>query len=194
MTVQTQVGEADVAKLRQGMSSYFTTLGSPGRRFYGQLRKIEPTPTVTNNVVLYNALFDVPNPNKVLMPQMTAQVFFVVAEARDVLVVPVSALTYQRAPRAQPATAAALDDVQRLDADIRDERCAEDRRTSPQTDHAATARAACAETPRPVQHRQHHAARSSKSRRRPTNAIRRSSSAKSRSASRAASTQRFSPA
>ena len=103
MTVQTQVGEADVAKLRQGMSSYFTTLGSPGRRFYGELRKIEPTPTVTNNVVLYNALFDVPNPNKVLMPQMTAQVFFVVAEARDVLTVPVAALTYQRAPRTQVA-------------------------------------------------------------------------------------------
>ncbi|MDP9139403.1 MAG: efflux RND transporter periplasmic adaptor subunit, partial [Pseudomonadota bacterium] len=87
MTVQTQVGEADVSKLRGGMPSYFTTLGSPGRRFYGSLRKIEPTPTVTNNVVLYNALFDVPNPNKILMPQMTAQVFFVAAEARDVLVV-----------------------------------------------------------------------------------------------------------
>ena len=110
MTVQTQVGEADVAKLRQGMSSYFTTLGSPGRRFYGELRKIEPTPTVTNNVVLYNALFDVPNPNKVLMPQMTAQVFFVVAEARDVLTVPLSALTFQRAPRVQSAAAVAADD------------------------------------------------------------------------------------
>ncbi|MGZ8992667.1 MAG: efflux RND transporter periplasmic adaptor subunit [Burkholderiaceae bacterium] len=108
MTVQTQVGEADVSKLRGGMSSYFTTLGSPGRRFYGSLRKIEPTPTVTNNVVLYNALFDVPNPNKILMPQMTAQVFFVAAEARDVLVVPVSALTIQRtaAPRARPAATA----------------------------------------------------------------------------------------
>jgi membrane fusion protein, macrolide-specific efflux system len=111
MTVQTQVGEADVAKLRSGMSSYFTTLGSPGRRFYGNLRKIEPTPTVTNNVVLYNALFDVPNPNKVLMPQMTAQVFFVVAEARDVLTVPVSALTFQRPQRTQTASAAPLDDV-----------------------------------------------------------------------------------
>lgn len=107
MTVQTQVGEADVSKLRSGMPSYFTTLGSPGRRFYGTLRKIEPTPTVTNNVVLYNALFDVPNSSKILMPQMTAQVFFVVAEARDVLVVPVSALTFQRAtsPRAQSAKA-----------------------------------------------------------------------------------------
>ncbi|NIM43467.1 MAG: efflux RND transporter periplasmic adaptor subunit [Hydrogenophaga sp.] len=96
MTVQTQVSEADVSKLRQGMPVYFTTLGGQGRRYYGELKKVEPTPTVTNNVVLYNALFEVPNPNRSLMTQMTAQVFFVVAEARDVLVVPMSALTLQR--------------------------------------------------------------------------------------------------
>lgn len=96
MTVQTQVSEADVSKLRGGMPVYFTTLGGQGRRWYGELKKIEPTPTVTNNVVLYNALFEVPNNNRSLMTSMTAQVFFVVAEAKDVLVVPMSALTIQR--------------------------------------------------------------------------------------------------
>ncbi|QHE86709.1 efflux RND transporter periplasmic adaptor subunit [Hydrogenophaga sp. BPS33] len=96
MTVQTQVSEADVSKLRGGMPVYFTTLGGQGRRWYGELKKIEPTPTVTNNVVLYNALFEVPNNNRSLMTSMTAQVFFVVAEAKDVLVVPMSALTMQR--------------------------------------------------------------------------------------------------
>ena len=96
MTVQTQVSEADVSRLRAGMPVYFTTLGSQGRRWTGQLKKVEPTPTVTNNVVLYNALFDVPNANRNLMTQMTAQVFFVAAEARDVLMVPMSALTMQR--------------------------------------------------------------------------------------------------
>ncbi|WP_066271508.1 efflux RND transporter periplasmic adaptor subunit [Hydrogenophaga palleronii] len=99
MTVQTQVSEADVSKLRGGMPVYFTTLGGQGRRWYGELKKIEPTPTVTNNVVLYNALFEVPNHNRSLMTQMTAQVFFVVAEAKDVLVVPMSALTIQRGPQ-----------------------------------------------------------------------------------------------
>lgn len=96
MTVQTQVSEADVSKLRMDMNAYFTTLGGQGRRWHGQLRKIEPTPTVTNNVVLYNALFDVDNRSRNLLPQMTAQVFFVVAEAKDALVVPMSALTLQR--------------------------------------------------------------------------------------------------
>ena len=96
MTVQTQVSEADVSKLRGGMAVYFTTLGGQGRRWYGELKKIEPTPTVTNNVVLYNALFEVPNNNRSLMTQMTAQVFFVVSDAKDVLMVPMSALTIQR--------------------------------------------------------------------------------------------------
>lgn len=92
MTVQTQVSEADVSKLRQDMTVYFTTLGSQGRRWYGTLRKVEPTPTVTNNVVLYNALFDVPNNNQALMTNMTAQVFFIAAEAKNALVVPVAAI------------------------------------------------------------------------------------------------------
>lgn len=94
MTVQAQVSEADVSKLSKAMDVYFTTLGGGGRRWYGKLAKIEPTPTVTNNVVLYNALFDVPNTNGLLMTQMTAQVFFVVSQAKDVLQVPVAALTY----------------------------------------------------------------------------------------------------
>ena len=96
MTVQTQVSEAEVSKLRQGMDVYFTTLGGQGRRWYGALRKVEPTPTVTNNVVLYNALFDVSNTHNALMPNMTTQVFFIAASAQDALLVPTAAVTMQR--------------------------------------------------------------------------------------------------
>jgi membrane fusion protein, macrolide-specific efflux system len=92
MNVQTQVSEADVSKLSKGMRAYFTTLGSTSRRWYGTLSRIEPTPTVQNNVVLYNALFDVKNEGAQLLPSMTAQVFFVRADARNVLVVPMAAL------------------------------------------------------------------------------------------------------
>lgn len=92
MTVQAQVSEADVSKLQVGMDVYFTTLGGDNRRFRGKLRQIPPTPTVVNNVVLYDALFDVANPNQALMTQMTAQVFFVAASARDAVLVPLGAL------------------------------------------------------------------------------------------------------
>jgi macrolide-specific efflux system membrane fusion protein len=99
MTVQTQVSEADVSRLRPGMEVYFTTLGGKERRWYGTLSRIEPTPTVQNNVVLYNALFDVDNASRALMTQMTAQVFFVVAAAKDALLLPMSALAFDTARR-----------------------------------------------------------------------------------------------
>lgn len=107
MTVQTQVSEADIGKLRKEMSVYFTTLGSQGRRWYSKLDRIQPTPEILNNVVLYNALFDVPNENRLLMTQMSTQVFFVEAQAKDVLLVPMSALSFAppRGPRPEGATA-----------------------------------------------------------------------------------------
>jgi macrolide-specific efflux system membrane fusion protein len=74
------------------MDVYFTTLGGDNRRFYGKLRQIPPTPTVVNNVVLYDALFDVANPDQALMTQMTAQVFFVASSAKDAVLVPLAAL------------------------------------------------------------------------------------------------------
>ena len=112
MTVQAQVSEADVPKLHVGMDVYFTTLGGDNRRFYGKLRQIPPTPTVVNNVVLYDALFDVANPDQALMTQMTAQVFFVASSAKDAVLVPLTALRpvaaegRPRGPRASAAGAA----------------------------------------------------------------------------------------
>jgi len=92
MTVQSQVSEADVSRLKLGMEVYFTTLGSQGKRWNGTLRQVNPTPEIVNNVVLYNALFDVENRDGALMTQMTAQIFFVTAQAKNVVQVPVGAL------------------------------------------------------------------------------------------------------
>lgn len=111
MTVWTEVSEADVGRIRPGMPTYFTTLGlqdqggSP-RRWEGKLRQVLPAPPTApgaaqstgqnaapaGKVVLYTALFDVDNQDGALMPQMSAQVFFVAAAARDVLVAPLAAL------------------------------------------------------------------------------------------------------
>jgi membrane fusion protein, macrolide-specific efflux system len=96
MTVWTQVSEADVSKLKLGMKAQFTTLGSGKRRWEGTLRQILPTPEVVNNVVLYTALFDVANTEGALLTQMSAQVFFIAAEAKDVLTVPMAALNETR--------------------------------------------------------------------------------------------------
>lgn len=92
MTVWAQVSEADVTRLRISGEAYFTILGAPDRRWNGKIRQILPTPEIINNVTLFNALFDVANPGGELKVQMTAQVFFVLEKARDVLVAPLSAL------------------------------------------------------------------------------------------------------
>lgn len=98
MKVKAQVSEADIGKLKLGMSVYFTVFGGEGKRWYGKLRKIEPTPTVENNVVLYNALFDVPNADGALMTQMTSQVFFIASQAKKVLTIPLSAVKLSKKP------------------------------------------------------------------------------------------------
>lgn len=92
MTVQTQVSEADVARLKLGMTARFTTLGRPDRQRIGKLRQIMPTPETVNNVVLYKCLFDAPNPDLDLLPSMSAQVFFIVAAAKNAPLAPMGAL------------------------------------------------------------------------------------------------------
>ncbi len=47
--------------------------------------------------MLYYALFDVPNPTGELMINMSAQVYFILGEEKNVLLVPTSALSYKRA-------------------------------------------------------------------------------------------------
>src|SRR5262249_22848742 len=97
MTVWAQVAEADVVKLKPGSPVYFTTLGMPDRRWQGTVQQIQPTPQTVNDVVLYNVLIDVKNDDHVLMTSMTAQVFFVLGEAKGVPLVPVAALGQPRA-------------------------------------------------------------------------------------------------
>jgi macrolide-specific efflux system membrane fusion protein len=92
MTVKAQVAEADVMKLKEGMSVYFTTLGAGTRRWEGKVRQILPSPETINDVVLYNVLVDVENKDHSLMTGMTAQMFFVLAQAENVPLIPLSAL------------------------------------------------------------------------------------------------------
>jgi macrolide-specific efflux system membrane fusion protein len=94
MTVEAEISEADISSLSNGMEVYFTTLGGGNRRWSSTLRQILPQPTITNNVVLYTGLFDIENEDSALLPEMTAQIYFVTSAARNVLTVPIGALTF----------------------------------------------------------------------------------------------------
>lgn len=100
MTVEAQVSEADISRLELGMTATFTTLGQPDRHWSGVLNQILPTPEEVNSVILYDALFDVANQDQKLMTQMSAQVTFVVASAKNVIAVPTAALRPGKSPDA----------------------------------------------------------------------------------------------
>ncbi|QHB31834.1 efflux RND transporter periplasmic adaptor subunit [Yersinia canariae] len=109
MTVEAQISEADVVKVKIGMPVYFTILGEPEQRFSATLRAIEPAPdsindetttssssssssSSTTTAIYYNGLFDVANPNGALRISMTAQVYIVLHQAEDAVVIPATAL------------------------------------------------------------------------------------------------------
>ena len=91
VTIWAQVSEADIVRVKLGQDVYFTVLGQT-RRWNGKIRQILPTPELINNVVFYDVLFDIPNPEHELDIQMTAQVFIVLAQAKGVLLIPTAAI------------------------------------------------------------------------------------------------------
>ncbi len=91
VTVWAQVSEADIVRVKPGLEVYFTILGD-SLRWNGKIRQVLPTPELINNVVFYDVLFDIPNPKRELKIQMTAQVFIVLAQAKDVLLIPAAAI------------------------------------------------------------------------------------------------------
>lgn len=112
MTVEAEISEADVVRVKPGMPSYFTILGLPDKKFYSTLRQIEPAPesassessnsssssAASTSAIYYNALLDVPNPDGVLRVSMTAEVTVVLGESKNVLTIPISVLQHKVAP------------------------------------------------------------------------------------------------
>ena len=91
VTVWAQVSEADIVRVKPDQDVYFTILGD-SLRWNGKIRQILPTPELINNVVFYDVLFDIPNQDRELETQMTAQVFIVLAQAKGVLLIPIAAI------------------------------------------------------------------------------------------------------
>ncbi|WDI30184.1 efflux RND transporter periplasmic adaptor subunit [Hyphococcus flavus] len=92
MTIEADVSEADVLRINKGQNVYFTTLGGGEHQWRTTVRQVLPQPEVLNDVVLYKVLLDVENPEELLKPEMTAQVFFVTGETEDAVLAPVAAL------------------------------------------------------------------------------------------------------
>jgi HlyD family secretion protein len=97
MQIDTTVAEADVGGVKVGQTAKFTVDAFPGREFQGRVRQIRLNSQVLQNVVTYNVVIDVANPEEILLPGMTAFVNIVVAEREDVLRIPAAALRFRPA-------------------------------------------------------------------------------------------------
>jgi HlyD family secretion protein len=94
MQVDTSVAEADVGRLRDGMPATFTVDAYPSEVFRGTVRQIRNSPQTIQNVVTYDAVVDVANPDLKLRPGMTANVTFIYAAKEDVVRIPNAALRF----------------------------------------------------------------------------------------------------
>ncbi len=95
MEVHTNVAESDIGRLRAGMEATFTVDAYPGEPFRGRIREIRNAPQVVQNVVTYDAVIDVANPELKLKPGMTATVTVIAEQRRNVLRVPNAALRFR---------------------------------------------------------------------------------------------------
>lgn len=99
MLIEAAIDEADIGMLQQakasGKSVIFKVDAYPGELFAdGKIEQIRLSSTTTQNVVTYPVVVATPNPDMKLLPGMTADLTFQVAEHMDVLKVPNSAIRY----------------------------------------------------------------------------------------------------
>lgn len=106
MQVQTRISEADVQKIRPGQPLRFYVIANPDKRYTSTMGFVQPAPQEALEApgeggmggnqqamaVYYTGTFEVPNAGRELKTSMTAQVFIQIAEAKNVLRVPVAAL------------------------------------------------------------------------------------------------------
>jgi HlyD family secretion protein len=113
MQVEADVDEADIGRVQVDQAAVFTVDAYPGREFTGNVLTIRMAPRSVQNVVTYTVLVSADNPDKRLMPGMTANIQIVTAKRASALKIPNAALRFRPAagetesrPTAQPAAGA----------------------------------------------------------------------------------------
>jgi HlyD family secretion protein len=94
MLVDTNVSESDVGQARVGQKASFTVEAYPEKTFWGRVTQVRKAPITVQNVVTYDVVVSVENPNRELLPGMTANVRIITAEQDDVLRVPLQAIRF----------------------------------------------------------------------------------------------------
>ncbi len=101
LEILVNVDESDIGDIREGQKVTFEVQAYAGRVFEGTVKKIRLQPKLISNVVNYTVVVDAVNQDHLLLPGMTAEVDFIIAEKNNVLLAPTAALQFQ--PPGEPA-------------------------------------------------------------------------------------------
>ena len=94
MQIDSAFAEADIGQIKEGQPVRFNVDAFPNRTFHGVVKVIRLNPTTTSNVVTYDVVISVDNPDQLLLPGMTAYVNINVAKKSDALLVSNAALRF----------------------------------------------------------------------------------------------------
>jgi len=95
MQIDSNVAEADIGKIAVGQTVRSSVDAYPERRFEGRVHQIRLAPITLQNVVTYNVVVEVANPDQALMPGMTAYLSIVTEHVENALLVPNAALRFR---------------------------------------------------------------------------------------------------
>lgn len=94
MQVEAAIDEADIGTIKVGQKVTFRVDAYPEEQFRGGVSQVRLAPIVSQGVVTYTVIIDVPNPDLKLMPGMTATLSISIDERHDVLRIPLTALKF----------------------------------------------------------------------------------------------------
>ncbi len=94
MQLSVDIDEADVGRVKEGLTSVFTVDGYPEISFPATITQVRYGSKIVSGVVTYQTILDVANPDLLLRPGMTATVKITVNEIENAVLVPNSALRY----------------------------------------------------------------------------------------------------
>lgn len=95
MEIHCNVSEADIGRVKTGQIAEFTVDAYPDIIFKGKVYQIRNAPITIQNVVTYDVVVKVENPDLKLKPGMTANISIIVETKRDILKIPNAALRFR---------------------------------------------------------------------------------------------------
>jgi HlyD family secretion protein len=102
MQIDGLVSEADIGGVAVGQNVNFSVDAYPYRTFHGKVSQLRYGAVTNQNVISYDCVIEVANPDLKLLPGMTANVSIIIAQQQNVLKIPNAALRFRPPETATP--------------------------------------------------------------------------------------------